>query len=166
MTRRASLKPHLSQIRDWAAQGATDIWIAHTLGSTPASIAAFRRQHGLTRPPAGEAVAVAMAAPTPGHVDTDQDEVVDEGVDEGAAADDEPVGPATKRRRRRGGRGRSRRSSVLAGVVDEATGIRIDEAGLRDPRLAPWLGADVEIRVGADELTIRRPGASDGDADA
>ena len=50
MTRRnASLKPQLNQIRTWVQEGATDIWIAHKLGSTPASISRFRRQHDLRR---------------------------------------------------------------------------------------------------------------------
>ena len=50
MTRRnASLKPQLNQIRAWVQEGATDIWIAHKLGSTPASISRFRRQHDLRR---------------------------------------------------------------------------------------------------------------------
>ncbi len=50
MTRRnASLKPQLNQIRAWVQEGATDIWIAHMLGSTPASISRFRRQHDLHR---------------------------------------------------------------------------------------------------------------------
>ncbi len=46
---RVSLKPQLNQIRTWLAEGATDIWIAHQLGSTPASIASFRRANGLIR---------------------------------------------------------------------------------------------------------------------
>jgi len=45
--RNASLKPQLNQIRTWVQEGATDIWIAHKLGSTPASISRFRRQHDL-----------------------------------------------------------------------------------------------------------------------
>jgi len=47
--RNASLKPQLNQIRTWVQEGATDIWIAHKLGSTPASISRFRRQHDLRR---------------------------------------------------------------------------------------------------------------------
>jgi len=47
--RNASLKPQLNQIRAWVQEGATDIWIAHKLGSTPASISRFRRQHDLRR---------------------------------------------------------------------------------------------------------------------
>jgi hypothetical protein len=48
-TPKASLKPHLGEIRAWVAQGRTDIWIAHTLSSTPASISAFRSAHGILR---------------------------------------------------------------------------------------------------------------------
>jgi hypothetical protein len=48
-TPKASLKPHLGDIRAWVAQGRTDIWIAHTLNSTPASISAFRSAHGILR---------------------------------------------------------------------------------------------------------------------
>jgi hypothetical protein len=48
-TPKASLKPHLAEIRAWVAEGRTDIWIAHHLGSTPASISAFRSAHGVLR---------------------------------------------------------------------------------------------------------------------
>ena len=41
-TQKATLKPYLEEIRQWVEQGRTDIWIAHTLNSTPASISAFR----------------------------------------------------------------------------------------------------------------------------
>jgi len=70
--RSASLKPQLNQIRTWVQEGATDIWIAHKLGSTPASIANFRRQHTLSRDGAGADVgpgaapaAAGPAAPAP-----------------------------------------------------------------------------------------------------
>src|SRR3954447_25967357 len=48
-TTKATLKPCLTEIRDWVAQGMTDVWIAHTLNSTPASISAFRSSHGILR---------------------------------------------------------------------------------------------------------------------
>ena len=38
MTQKATLKPYLEEIRQWVEQGRTDVWIAHTLNSTPASI--------------------------------------------------------------------------------------------------------------------------------
>src|SRR3954468_23689341 len=53
---RATLKPYLSEIREWVSQGYTDVWIAHTLNSTPSSIASFRSESGiLRRDVAGEA---------------------------------------------------------------------------------------------------------------
>ena len=52
---KATLKPYLNEIRDWVARGMTDVWIAHTLNSTPASISAFRSANGILRRDAGEA---------------------------------------------------------------------------------------------------------------
>src|SRR5690242_21138402 len=49
MTQKATLKPYLDEIRQWVEQGRTDVWIAHTLNSTPASISAFRSSHGILR---------------------------------------------------------------------------------------------------------------------
>src|SRR6476659_9489251 len=46
---KATLKPYLEEIREWVAQGRTDIWIAHALNSTPASISAFRPANGTLR---------------------------------------------------------------------------------------------------------------------
>ena len=88
--RHASLKPHLNQVRGWVEMGATDLWIAHQLGSTPASIAAFRQKHGLLRTgaerpspgPGGAASTSRRAAPAP--------------------ADAAPPSDAPKPRRRRG----------------------------------------------------------------
>src|SRR5262245_48645335 len=68
--------------------GATDLWIAHQLGSTPASIAAFRQKHGLLRTgaerpsPGGEAAGASRRA-------------------EPAPADAAPPSDAPKPRRRR-----------------------------------------------------------------
>jgi hypothetical protein len=46
---KATLKPYIEEIRQWVAQGRTDIWIAHALNSTPASISAFRSANGILR---------------------------------------------------------------------------------------------------------------------
>lgn len=46
---KATLKPYLEEIRQWVAEGRTDIWIAHALNSTPASISAFRSANGILR---------------------------------------------------------------------------------------------------------------------
>lgn len=48
-TQKATLKPYVEEIRQWVAQGRTDIWIAHALNSTPASISAFRSANGILR---------------------------------------------------------------------------------------------------------------------
>ncbi len=46
---KATLKPYLAEIREWVSQGMTDVWIAHRLNSTPASISAFRSANGILR---------------------------------------------------------------------------------------------------------------------
>lgn len=51
--RQSSLKPHLNQIREWVAEGATDLWIGHQLETTPSAVARFRRQQGILRDRAG-----------------------------------------------------------------------------------------------------------------
>ena len=126
----ASLKPQLNQIRSWVQEGATDIWIAHKLGSTPSSISRFRRQHDLRRSdePAGPAVDHVVeadleaaaeepkAAPAPRprrepRARTAAKAAAPEAapVDAApAAADEGEADPAKRRRGRRGGRGRSK----------------------------------------------------------
>jgi hypothetical protein len=135
LTRRnASLKPQLNQIRSWVQEGATDIWIAHKLGSTPASISRFRRQHDLRRSdePAGPAVdyvvdddldalapAAKPAAPKrarreprtarPAASDAGATVAAPAAPEDAAPATDDGEGePAKRRRGRRGGRGRSK----------------------------------------------------------
>src|ERR1043165_4526470 len=81
-TQKATLKPYLDEIRGWVEQGRTDVWIAHTLNSTPASISAFRSQPGILRRDAAEGRGSAVPPP----------------VTPPAAPPEEP---ATKTRRRR-----------------------------------------------------------------
>jgi hypothetical protein len=161
--RNASLKPHLNQIRTWVAEGVTDIWIAHQLGSTPASIAAFRRQHGLTRggaepAPLDAAVAaagVATAAPlgdqdAPAAAEPDQPPVEDDavGAEPADGAEDEADGdaPAKRRRRgRRGGRGRGRGRKGPVARIERADGeivVRFDADALTGPAAEAWAGAE------------------------
>ena len=166
--RNASLKPQLNQIRAWVQEGATDIWIAHKLGSTPASIARFRRQHAITKDgeapleaidaeiaserAAAEAEALAAPAPEP--------EPEADGTDD-AVGDD---GAARKRRGRRGGRGRSGAAAEpieLEAVFDhgdEGYGLWLDGA-VRDAAVyrRHWAGnSAVTVRITADEIVIRR----------
>ena len=42
MRRRISLRGHEESIRLWASEGKTDAWIAHALGTSPASVQSFR----------------------------------------------------------------------------------------------------------------------------
>jgi len=162
--RNASLKPHLNQIRTWVGEGVTDIWIAHQLGSTPASIAAFRRQHGLTRSgadaapiePAVAAAGVATAAPlgdqetageaaepAPEAEIAEDEDAADEVGDE---AGDDAGGPAKRRRRgRRGGRGRGRGRKAPTARVEHADGevvVRIDAAALAGAAAEAWAQAE------------------------
>ena len=132
MTRKnASLKPQLNQIRSWVQEGATDIWIAHKLGSTPSSISRFRRQHDLRRSdePAGPAVDHVVEADFEAAVEETQPApaqrarrapraakpaaaaAAPEAAPDTAAAppaEDGEGDPAKRRRGRRGGRGRSK----------------------------------------------------------
>ncbi len=163
--RNASLKPHLNQIRTWVAEGVTDIWIAHQLGSTPASIAAFRRQHGLTRggaepAPLDAAVAaagVATAAPL-GDQDAPAAAEPDLPPAAEAATQSEPIGgaepeaagdgeaPAKRRRRgRRGGRGRGRARKGPVARIERADGeivVRFDADALTGAAAEAWDGAE------------------------
>jgi len=158
--RNASLKPHLNQIRTWVGEGVTDIWIAHQLGSTPASIAAFRRQHGLTRSggeaapiePAVAAAGVATAAPLGDQdsaaeaADAVAPEAGDDAAADDAAEDGADGAPAKRRRRgRRGGRGRGRGKQALTARVEHADGelvVRIDAATLPGAAAEAWTQAE------------------------
>ncbi len=189
MTRRnASLKPQLNQIRSWVQEGATDIWIAHKLGSTPASISRFRRQHDLRRSdePAGPAVdyvvaddLVAVAAEAkpaaPKRVRQPRAKPATRAAEPVAAAapvdaapadDDGDVDPAKRRRGRRGGRGRSKGADSpieLEAVFDhgdEGYGLWLDGA-VREAGVyrKHWQGhSDIVVRITADEIVIRRAG--------
>ncbi len=162
--RAASLKPQLHLIREWVQAGATDIWIAHKLESTPASIARFRRQH-----------AIAKDAPV-----VDLDTLIEIEADEAPISmpesSGEPVADeaAPKRRSRRGGRGRTKvddaeadaeadaaAAITLEGVFDhgeEGYGLWLDGA-VRDAAVyrTSWAGAAaITVTVEADVITIRR----------
>lgn len=181
--RSASLKPHLNQIRTWVAEGVTDIWIAHQLESTPASIAAFRRRHGLTRPPEGgldpavAAAGLATAAPLAGETE-DLIDVADtadaeetEGTDEETAtAEDEPAdeegAPARRRRRgRRGGRGRRRRRTVTSAISVDGDDLVVRLTGISPETRAAW-DARADAVVEVDETTIALRVPDEGEAEA
>jgi len=186
--RSASLKPHLNQIRTWVAEGVTDIWIAHQLESTPASIAAFRRRHGLTRPTAGAtapsdpvvaAAGIATAAPLaeePGAavgtaLEEDTAPATDAQTDaEESAAPvtetetDDAEGPAPKRRRRgrRGGRGRRRKGAPTANVRTANGTVTIVITGLPASAAGQWdEQTDLRVEVAEGSLTVHLPDAAE-----
>jgi hypothetical protein len=165
-TQKATLKPYLEEIRQWVEQGRTDIWIAHTLNSTPASISAFRSQHGILRRDAAEGRGAAVpppvippdappeeqatkqrrrrtkkatggVAPLSGPLPEAEAETV---TTTAAAPAGEPAGDEAsgRRRRRRGGRGRKQQSGYEAVLDhgDEGYGFWLDGAVRDDPVFA------------------------------
>jgi hypothetical protein len=177
---KATLKPYLDEIRDWVEQGRTDVWIAHTLNSTPASISAFRSTHGiLRRDIAAEARTVGAPPVIPPDAPPEEEpakrrrrsrksdgapplsaplpgaaKVAAEVV---TAADGEDG--TSKRRRRRGGRGR-RKVTGYEAVLDhgeEGYGFWLDGAVRDDPVFGEhWAGVRaLLVRVEADQIVIR-----------
>ncbi len=135
-TQKATLKPYLEEIRQWVEQGRTDIWIAHTLNSTPASISAFRSQHGILRRDAAEGRGASVPPPV-------------------IPPDAPPEEPATKTRRRR-----SKKATGYEAVLDhgdEGYGFWLDGAVRDDPVFAEhWSGRRaLLVRVDADQIVIR-----------
>jgi len=173
VTAKATLKPYLAEIRDWVAQGYTDVWIAHTLNSTPASIASFRSENGiLRRDVPGEAVGAAVPPPV---LPADAGEPAPEAKPKrrrsrakspepeaaavATAAEAEPEGEP-KKRRRRGGRGRSKRLHTFEAVLDhgdEGYGFWLDGAVRDDAVFAEhWAGRRaIVVKVEADQIVIR-----------
>jgi hypothetical protein len=183
-TAKATLKPYLSEIRDWVAQGMTDVWIAHRLNSTPASISAFRSQHGILRRDVLSEVFAANVAPPviPPEADEPEPEAkprrrsrggrkkpgeaapVTVAAAEPAAANGEGDG-ATKRRRR-GGRGRGKRLPTFEAVLDtgqEGYGFWIDAAVRDDPVFAEhWASRrGIVVKIESDQIVIRPADAAD-----
>src|SRR3954454_24927079 len=135
---RRSLKPQLNQIRTWVRQGRTDAWIAHQLEVSVKDVDAFKREHALVpgdpadTPTADEPYGPPMEeepdlraeddALVAAALDAEPEE--SEESDEGDEADGNGDGerkPASRRRGRRGGRGRRRsggRSRALEGTFD------------------------------------------------
>jgi hypothetical protein len=177
-TQKATLKPYLAEIREWVAQGMTDVWIAHTLNSTPASISAFRSQHGiLRRDVASEASGSDVPPPViPPEADEPEPDAKPRRRSRGGRkkAGAEPVavavaaeardgqdGEGTAKRRRRGGRGRgSRRTPSFEAVLDtgdEGYGFWLDGAVRDDPVFAEhWASRRaIVVRIEADQIVIR-----------
>jgi hypothetical protein len=194
---RRSLRPQLNQIRTWVRQGRTDAWIAHQLEVTTQQIAAFKRENELVADDAGtengaadfddeidlraeddaliaaeleaaqaaKAKAEAQAAEAKAKEDAARAKArrkEDEGEDEDG---DKP----SRRRGRRGGRGRRKaRTGPLEGTFDhgdEGYGLWLDPAVQDDPVYAEhWAGhRPIEITIEEDQIVIRRVGDEDED---
>jgi hypothetical protein len=172
-TPKATLKPYLDEIRQWVTQGRTDIWIAHALNSTPASISAFRSANGILRRELAAESTAADAPPPVAPPDAPPEETpakpkrrsrsrkpAPEPTPEPVAAAAEPASePATSKRRRRGGRGRRKREGYEA-VLDtgqEGYGFWLDGAVRDDPLFAEhWADRRaILVRVEADQIVIR-----------
>ncbi|MDX6520744.1 MAG: hypothetical protein QOF08_1349 [Gaiellales bacterium] len=183
-TQKATLKPYLAEIREWVAQGMTDVWIAHTLNSTPASISAFRSQHGILRrdvpaEASGSNVPPPVIPPEANEPEPDlkprrrsrggRKKAGAEPVLAAVAADDRDGGDANgdgaTKRRRRGGRGRgsgsgSRRAPSFEAVLDsgdEGYGFWLDGAVRDDPVFAEHWAARraLVVRIESDQIVIR-----------
>jgi hypothetical protein len=174
-SQKATLKPYLAEIREWVAQGMTDVWIAHTLNSTPASISAFRSSHGiLRRDVAGESSGANVPPPViPPEADEREEEAKPRrrsrgGRKKGAAEPVEAVetveeaanGDAPPKRRRRGGRGRGKRLPSYEAVLDtgdEGYGFWLDGAVRDDPLFAEhWADRRaIVVKIEPDQIVIR-----------
>jgi hypothetical protein len=187
---RRSLKPQLNQIRAWVHQGRTDAWIAHQLEISATELREFRKQYDLSADDenAGssevdlrdeiEAEIEAAAAEQEDVEEIDEDE-----DEEGSDEDSEPgsaAGSRPKRRRRRGRRGGRGRRKELEATFDhgetDGYGLWLDPAVKDNPvYVEHWAGKrEVTVRIDADQIVIRRPGApapsgddeSDSDSDS
>jgi hypothetical protein len=181
---RRSLKPQLNQIRAWVRQGRTDAWIAHQLEVSTSELREFRKQHGFTPDEEDsasgevelrdeiEAEIEAAAAEEP-EEDEDEEPEADEdgdadekGEDSGGEGGDRP-----KRRRRRGRRGGRGRRKDLEATFDhgeaDGYGLWLDPAVKDNPVYAEhWAGKrEVVVRIDADQIVIRRPGAAPSESD-
>jgi len=175
---KATLKPYLEEIRQWVAQGRTDIWIAHALNSTPASISAFRSANGILRRELASESSGANVPPPVTPPDAPPEETATKPrrrsrarKPAAAAAAPEPAtvvasepaadgnGATGSKRRRRGGRGRRKRDGFEAvlDTGDEGYGFWLDGAVRDDPVFAEnWADRRaILVRIEADQIVIR-----------
>jgi hypothetical protein len=183
---RKSLRPHLNQIRAWVRQGRTDAWVAHQLEVTVRDIEQFKRQNELVSD--DDATDGASTGDYPEEIDlrAEDDALIAaeleaaeveaeaakaaalEAGEDDADEDSDDSGPTrTRRRSRRGGRGRSRtgarNTGPLEGTFDhgeEGYGLWLDPAIQENPIYAEhWAGhRPVEVEVDEDRIVIRRAG--------
>jgi hypothetical protein len=183
---RKSLRPHLNQIRAWVRQGRTDAWVAHQLEVTVRDIEQFKRQNELV---SDEEAPEGAAGDYPEEIDlraeddaliaaeleaaeaeaAEADRARAEAEEAGEEPDEDTGATRTRRRSRRGGRGRrsaTRNTGPLEGTFDhgeEGYGLWLDPAIQENPIYAEhWAGhRPVEVEVEEDRIVIRRIGETD-----
>ncbi|HTW41472.1 MAG TPA: hypothetical protein VMD79_04100 [Solirubrobacteraceae bacterium] len=190
---RKSLRPHLNQIRAWVRQGRTDAWVAHQLEVTVRDIEQFKRQNDLVSDEeapegatadypeeidlraeddaliAAELEAAEAEAAEAEAAEAERARAQETEAGEEAQEGDEAGAPRTRRRSRRGGRGRrsaARNTAPLEGTFDhgeEGYGLWLDPAIQENPIYAEhWAGhRPVEVEVEEDRIVIRRVGETD-----
>ena len=185
---RKSLRPHLNQIRAWVRQGRTDAWVAHQLEVTVRDIEQFKRQNELVsdeESPEGaggagdypeeidlraEDDALIAAELEAAEAEAERARAEAEEAGEEPDEDSEDAGGTrTRRRSRRGGRGRrsgTRNTGPLVGTFDhgeEGYGLWLDPAIQENPIYAEhWAGhRPVEVEVEEDRIVIRRAGTEE-----
>ena len=188
---RRSLRPHLNQIRGWVRQGRTDAWIAHQLEATVQQIETFKRDNELMvadvengDAPGGDfddeidlraeddaKVAAELEEAEARKAEEDKLKAEEAArraeAGEGDEDEDTPARTPTRRRGRRGGRGRAGAKpagELLEGTFDhgeEGYGLWLDPAVADNPIYAEhWAGhRPVEVTVEEDQIVIRRAGA-------
>jgi TATA-binding protein-associated factor Taf7 len=182
---RRSLKPQLNQIRAWVRQGRTDAWIAHQLEVSTSELREFRKQHGFTADEEDgsqeidlrdeiEAEIEAATAEEEAAREEEGDEPAEdaeEGPDDDDGDGDEGEDRPKPRRRRRGRRGGRGRRKELEATFDhgetDGYGLWLDASVKDNPIYSEhWAGQrEVTVRIDPDQIVIRRPASSDGDAD-
>ena len=187
---RKSLRPHLNQIRAWVRQGRTDAWVAHQLEVTVRDIEQFKRQNELVsdeESPEGaggagdypeeidlraEDDALIAAELEAAEAEAERARAEAEEAGEEPDEDSEDAGGTrTRRRSRRGGRGRrsgTRNTGPLEGTFDhgeEGYGLWLDPAVQDNPVYAEhWAGhRPVEVLVEEDRIVIRRTSTGSDD---
>jgi hypothetical protein len=190
---RKSLRPHLNQIRAWVRQGRTDAWVAHQLEVTVRDIEQFKRQNELVSDeelPEGTSASdypeeidlraeddaliaaeleAAEAEAAEAEAERARAQAEEPGEESGEDAEEPSGARTTRRRSRRGGRGRrstAGNTAPLEGTFDhgeEGYGLWLDPAIQDNPIYAEhWAGhRPVEVTVEEDRIVIRRVGEDD-----
>ena len=176
------LRSQLNQIRAWVREGRTDAWIAHQLEISASELREFRRRNDLkpdsepdTSDDLRDEIEAEVEAATLAAAEASETEVLPEdGPDEEGDEDDDDSAEdgeerPRRRRRRRGGRGRRRGAPALEATFDhgeeDGYGLWLDPAIKDNPVYAEnWAGhRSMRVTVEADQITIRRADATNGD---